>query len=203
MHAGVGQNILLAVDLAPSVRRHPDNGKIRGSTADVDNEREFLLLDRLLIIQGSRDGFVLEEHLAKTGFPGDFFQMPLGQGVGLLVVVHKPDRPAHDDAVYGMAHGGFRASLQMPDERDNDVLEGNVFIAHFRGFVDQRTAQYAFERTQQPAFATVHIKGYRFIAKEHGIFFRVIKHRAGDRLFLVLQRDKARQAVLENANSGI
>ena len=100
--------------------------------ADIDNEGEFFLLYRLFVIQGGRDGFVLEEHLAKTGFPGDFLQMRLGQGVGLLVAVHKSDRPAHDDAVHGMADGGFRASLQVPHERDNDVLEGNVLIAHFR-----------------------------------------------------------------------
>ena len=116
VHAAAGQDVTGAIQLAASLGREAQQRKVRGATADIDNQHQRLALDLAFVVKRGGNRFKLEFNLAKPGAAGDVSQGVLCQLVGLGVVIDKKHRPAKHHLAELAPGAGFGAGFQGADK---------------------------------------------------------------------------------------
>ncbi len=125
MHAACGEDICLPVDAAGALGRQADHGEIRGAAADIGDDGELFVVDRLLIVEGGGDGLELELDMLEP-LPADRrFELALGLAIGGIVVVDKADGAAGNGALQRLAGVFFGTAAQFAHIGAEDLGEGD------------------------------------------------------------------------------
>ena len=119
MDAAVGKDVVLAVAGRGTLWRDPDDRKVRGAAAHVDNQRQFLARHALLVVECRGDRLELEGDVPKTLRAGRLLQLSLGRGVRVGIVVDELHRPPQHDGVDAcpptwLSSRFFRWPMNMP-----------------------------------------------------------------------------------------
>ena len=203
MDAVARKDVVLALGRPGAVRRDADDREIGGSAADVDDEREFLARHLPLVVEGGGDRLELELDVAEAAPERRRLELPLRLAVGGGIAVDEVDRPAEHDVVDRPADMGLEALLEIEEERADDVGEGDRMGLDAGLFLDQRRAQHAFQRAQQPAFDIVGIAGDRGAAETGAVVLEIEEDGARHRHLAILQRDQPRPSVVDEADRRI
>ena len=193
MHAGAAEDVLRAVGMARPFRRQSRDHEVRRAAAEIDDQGQFLALQILLIGQGRRHRFELGLDVTEALRLGDADQLALGAPVGLVVMIDEAHRTAEHDALDRVAGLVLDQRLQVPHEQADDVAQRHALALDQGGVVDQRRAEHALERAQQPAFGPLDIVPDAVAAEARLVRFVIVEDRAGqgDAVALQLAQRKA------------
>ena len=203
VHAASGEDVVVAVIDATALGGQTHQGKVRGTTADVDDQHQLFAFDGGFVVEGRGDRFVLEGHILETDLARHFHQGVFGFLVGGGIVIDEEHRAAQYHLLEFPTGGGFGAAFQLADEQPQEVLERHGGAQHAGVVLDQLGAQQALQRAHQPAFVAFQVLVQRQAAVHRTAFLDIEEHhrRQGD--LVVLQGDQRLLAGAQPADGGV
>ncbi|VTQ31191.1 Uncharacterised protein [Pseudomonas putida] len=187
VHTAGGEDVALALGDQMALGRQADQGEVRGTTADVDDQYQLFAADARLIVEGRGNRLVLERHVLEADFARHFGQGVLGLLVGSRVFVDEEHRAAQHHLVEFTASGRLSALLELADEHAQQVLERQGAAQHAGVVLDQLRAQQAFQRAHQAAFVAFQVLVQRQAAIHRAPLFDIEEHHRGQGDLAVFQ----------------
>ena len=191
----IGQNIGGPIRSAHPVRRYPDDRKIRGATADIDDQDQLFARHRLFVLQGGGDRLELKRDVGKAMAARDVFQHRLRLGIARGVIIDKMHRAAQHHLAY-RARNAVQRRDHPPKEPRHHVLERNRTVADAGFLVNQRRSQRRFQPPHQPSIIAAHIGCDGRTAKFRGRAIAFPEHCRGKGNIGLFQRDQPGTALV-------
>ncbi|MNS99062.1 hypothetical protein D3C72_1334490 [compost metagenome] len=161
VYPAISQDVVPPIGLGGAARPQADQGKVRRTPTDVDDQHQLFAINLRFIVEGGCQGFKLKFDVGEPHAAGDFAQRVLRGLVGRRVVVDEEHRPAQHRPREIAAGGRFGAPLQFGDKAGQEHAKRNRTPLDFRGPIDQRTAQQALHRPHQAPVITRQVVGNR------------------------------------------
>ncbi len=192
VHAAGGQDVVAAIAAAGLLRAQAHDGEVGGTAADVHHQHHGFLREALLVVQRGGNGLHLEIHFAQACGARGIGQGLLRLAVALGMVVHEMHGPAQHHALGQAAvQRGTRPVGHAAQEQADDVLVAHELVVHRRLFLQQRTAQQAFEGAHEPARLAVQVLGHGVAPEMGAVLVRMEEQRRGHAAGIALQRQQA------------
>ena len=203
VHAARGQDVALALGQQVALWRQADQGEVRGTPANVDNQYQLFAADGRLVVERGGNRFVLERHVLEAELACHLGQGVLGLLVGGRVFVDEEYRAPQHDLVELAARGRLGTLFQLADEHAQQVLERQGTAQHAGVVLDQLGAQQAFQRAHQAAFVAFQVLVQCQAAIDRAPLFNVEEHHRGQGDLAIFQGDQRLDPRAVPANRGV